>query len=74
MAIHSTWGGDFYTILHGGEGASRVSFTFAENPMMRWLWLSGWVAGAGALVGLWPAQVSEFRVSSFGFGCGRRPR
>jgi len=54
VAIHSTWGGDFYTILHGGEGPSRVSFTFAENPMMRWLWLSGWVAGAGALVGLWP--------------------
>ena len=24
VAIHSTWSGDFYTILHSGEGQDRI--------------------------------------------------
>lgn len=54
VAIDSTWGGDFYVILHGGRGEGRVSLTLIENPMIRWMWLGGWVAGLGGLVGLWP--------------------
>jgi cytochrome c-type biogenesis protein CcmF len=56
VAIHSTWSGDFYTILHGGKNHDAVSLTFIDNPAMRWLWLSGWLAVAGAVVGLWPAR------------------
>ncbi len=56
VAIHSTWGGDFYTILHGGEGESEVSLTFVVNPMMRWIWFGGWVMGAGVLAGTTPAR------------------
>jgi cytochrome c-type biogenesis protein CcmF len=55
VAIDSTWSGDFYVILHGAEGQGRVSLTLIENPMMRWMWCGGWIAGLGALVGLWPA-------------------
>lgn len=56
VAIHSTWTRDFYAIVHGGRQTADVSFTFVVNPMMRWIWLSGWLAGAGALVGLWPRR------------------
>jgi cytochrome c-type biogenesis protein CcmF len=52
VAIHSTWAGDFYAMVHGGEARSKVHLTLIINPMMRWLWLGGWVAGLGALVAL----------------------
>jgi cytochrome c-type biogenesis protein CcmF len=56
VAIHSTWRGDFYAILHGEQEAGRASLTFIENPMIRWMWCGGWIAGMGAVVGLWPAR------------------
>jgi cytochrome c-type biogenesis protein CcmF len=55
-AIHPAWSGDFYTILHNGEG-TQAHFTFVVNPLMRWLWLGGWIIGLGALAGLWPEQL-----------------
>jgi len=56
VAIRSTWGGDLYAILLGNEGHGRASFTLIENPLMRWLWLSGGLAGAAALVRFWPGR------------------
>jgi cytochrome c-type biogenesis protein CcmF len=56
VAIHSTWGSDFYTILNSGEGGGVVSLTFVENPLMRWLWFGGCVISVGALTSLWPAR------------------
>ena len=55
VAIHSTWSGDFYTILHSGEGEDRIRFTLVENPMMRWMWLAGWMMAAGAVPWFWPS-------------------
>ena len=55
VAIHSTWSGDFYTILHSGEGQDRIRLTLVENPMMRWMWLAGWMMAAGAVPWFWPA-------------------
>jgi cytochrome c-type biogenesis protein CcmF len=54
--IHSTWAGDFYTILNAGLGEGRVSLTFVDNPLMRWLWCGGWLAGGGAFVAAWPVR------------------
>jgi len=54
VAIHSSWSGDFYTILHSGEGQDRVRLTLVENPLMRWMWLSGAVVLAGAVPWFWP--------------------
>jgi len=64
VAIHSTWTRDFYAILHSGKGRERVSLTFIENPLMRWLWLSGWIAAAGVVVALWPAGRRAARQSA----------
>ncbi|MHC4178935.1 MAG: cytochrome c-type biogenesis CcmF C-terminal domain-containing protein, partial [Planctomycetota bacterium] len=63
VAIDSTWRGDFYVILHGGEGEKAVSLTLIENPMMRWMWCGGWLAGAGALIGLCPIGSNPRRQS-----------
>ena len=56
VAIHSTWAGDFYTILHAGLGDGRVAITLIDNPMMRWIWVGGWLAAGGAMVAAWPAR------------------
>lgn len=55
VAIHSTWKGDFYTILNAGLGEGRVVLTFISNPMMRWLWVGGGVSTLGAVVAFWPS-------------------
>jgi cytochrome c-type biogenesis protein CcmF len=56
VAICSTWGGDFYTILHNGEGRDEVRLTLVENPLMRWMWFGGWVIAASAGIRLWPSR------------------
>lgn len=56
VAIGSTWSGDLYTILHGRAPDGRLSLTFVENPLMRWLWLGGAVMVLGTCLRLWPAR------------------
>jgi cytochrome c-type biogenesis protein CcmF len=56
VAILSRWDGDLYAILRGEVEPGRVDLTFQQNPMMRWLWGSGWVAAACAGIGLWPPR------------------
>jgi cytochrome c-type biogenesis protein CcmF len=63
VAIHSTWDGDFYTILHAGEGPGKVRATFVANPLMRFLWLGGSIMGLGALIRLWPTGRRSARLS-----------
>jgi cytochrome c-type biogenesis protein CcmF len=64
VAIQSDWRGDFYTILHSGEGTGRVRLTFVDNPMMRWIWLGGGIMGVGVVIALWPTARSFPRTSS----------
>lgn len=54
VSIHSTWGSDFYTVLHAGLGDGRVALSFVENPMLRWLWFGGVVTTVSGLVSIWP--------------------
>jgi len=55
VAIHSTWGGDLYAILHGRTEEGSVRLTLIDNPLMRFIWFGGWVMGAGTVLGVWPA-------------------
>ena len=54
VAVHSTWGSDFYGILQGGTGENQITLSLIENPLMRWLWLGGGMAVAAALLLAWP--------------------
>ncbi len=54
VAVHSTWSSDFYAILHSGQGQDRIQLTVVENPLMRWLWLSGGIVLAAAVPWFWP--------------------
>jgi cytochrome c-type biogenesis protein CcmF len=65
VAIHSTWSGDFYTILHAGLGDGQVSLTLVNNPMIRWIWVGGALSAASTLVTLVPARRRRVRVNSF---------
>jgi cytochrome c-type biogenesis protein CcmF len=56
VAIHSTWRGDFYTVLNAGLGEGRVALTLVSNPMIRWIWLGGMITTLSATVALWPAR------------------
>jgi len=62
--IHSAWSADVYTILNGAAGEQGVSLTLIENPLMRWLWLGGFVCVIGALITLWPERTRNSRVQS----------
>jgi cytochrome c-type biogenesis protein CcmF len=55
-AIHSTWRGDFFTVLNAGLGDGRVALTLVHNPMIRWIWTGGIVATVSAIVAMWPSR------------------
>jgi cytochrome c-type biogenesis protein CcmF len=56
VAIHSTWSGDFYTILHAGLGGGQVSLTLVNNPLIRWIWAGGILSAASAIVTILPSR------------------
>jgi cytochrome c-type biogenesis protein CcmF len=56
VAIHSTWTGDFYTVLDAGLGEGRVALTLVSTPMIRWIWMGGTVTTLGAIVALLPGR------------------
>lgn len=56
VAVRSTWWGDLYAVAHGGSGDDRADLTFILNPLMRFLWASGFLVAVGALTALWPRR------------------
>jgi cytochrome c biogenesis factor len=56
VAIHSSWRGDFYTILNAGLGDGQVSLTLVDNPLVGWIWMGGFICLAGALAAMWPPR------------------
>ncbi len=62
IAIYSTWGGDFYTVLNAGLGNGKIALTLVSNPMIRWIWAGGALTTVSAVVAIWP--VRRHKVSS----------
>ncbi|MFO0868741.1 MAG: cytochrome c-type biogenesis CcmF C-terminal domain-containing protein [Pirellulales bacterium] len=56
VAIHSTWRGDLYVILHAGLGEGSILVTLVDNPLITWLWWGGCLSLVGAVTALWPSQ------------------
>jgi cytochrome c-type biogenesis protein CcmF len=56
VAIRSTFAGDLYVIMHGGSEARKIHLTFLEQPLIRWLWVGGWVGLAGVVIAMWPQR------------------
>lgn len=54
VAIHSTWRGDFYIVMQADADAESVRLTLIDNPLMRLIWLGGWVIVVGAGIRIWP--------------------
>jgi cytochrome c-type biogenesis protein CcmF len=56
VAIHATWGGDVYAILHSGNVEGQLYLTLIENPLMRWIWTGGAIMVLGTAIRLWPTR------------------
>ena len=56
VAIHSTFGGDFYVIMRGGSAASKIHLTFIDHPLIRWLWVGGWIGLVGVAIAILPQR------------------
>lgn len=57
VAIHSAWLSDVYTILRGAGDVDTAELTLVFNPLVRWIWLAGWLFCLGTFARLWPARV-----------------
>ncbi len=56
VAIHSTFAGDFYVIMHGGSEAKEIHLTLIDHPLIRWLWVGGWVGLIGVVIAMLPQR------------------
>jgi cytochrome c-type biogenesis protein CcmF len=56
VAIHSTWGGDLYTVLNAGLGDGRIAVTLVANPMIRWIWIGGTFTTLCAILVMLPSR------------------
>lgn len=57
-AIYSTWVEDFYVTLAGWEQDQSASFKINLNPLVKWLWVGGYVLILGTMFALWPGKGS----------------
>ncbi|MEI8372426.1 MAG: cytochrome c-type biogenesis CcmF C-terminal domain-containing protein [Planctomycetota bacterium] len=56
VAIHSTFGSDFYVIMHGGSEAKKIHLTLIDHPLICWLWIGGWIGLVGVVIALLPQR------------------
>ncbi len=56
VAIRSTLVEDLYVILIDSQADGLASFKVLVNPMVKWLWIGGWVFIAGGLLAFWPER------------------
>jgi cytochrome c-type biogenesis protein CcmF len=55
IALHSTWRDDLYIVLAAfDQEKNTATFSAHVNPLVRWLWIGGWVMALGTLLALIP--------------------
>jgi cytochrome c biogenesis factor len=56
VAIHGSLAGDFYVLLHGGSTPESIRVTLMDHPLIRWLWIGGWLGLVGVVVAALPER------------------
>jgi len=59
-AIYSSYKEDLYVILSGWEEDGTATFKILINPLVKWLWIGGYVLIFGTIFALWPGKGVEF--------------
>lgn len=59
VAIHSTYEEDLYMILADWSLEGKATFKILVNPLVKWMWLGGWVTVFGTLIAVWPGRGSS---------------
>jgi cytochrome c-type biogenesis protein CcmF len=60
VALHSTWRDDIYLVLAGyDEEKQEATFSAYVNPLVRWLWIGGWVMAVGTLFAMLPLSPTK---------------
>ncbi len=55
VALLSTWRDDLYLVLAGYDNEQgAATFSAYVNPLVRWLWIGGWVMALGTVLALVP--------------------
>ncbi len=54
VAIHSTMKEDIYVIFAALNEDEVASFKVHINPLVKWIWLGGWLLGIGTIIAMWP--------------------
>ena len=42
--------------MHGGSLAKKIHLTLIDHPLIRWLWVGGWVGLIGVVIAMWPER------------------
>ncbi|MHB8172299.1 MAG: heme lyase CcmF/NrfE family subunit [Thermincolia bacterium] len=58
--ILSSYKEDLYVMLTGWNEDGTATFKVLINPLVKWLWIGGYVIILGTIFALWPGKGSEF--------------
>jgi cytochrome c-type biogenesis protein CcmF len=73
VALHSTWRDDLYIVLAAFDYEKKqATFSAHVNPLVRWLWVGGWVMAIGTILALIPLTPDDRRATSSATKATRR--
>ena len=61
MDVRSTLASDLYVILADFSEDESATIKVYHNPMVKWLWMGGWVIAIGTMVSAWPDRLEQRR-------------
>ena len=59
--VRSTMITDLYVILADFSEDESATIKVYHNPMVKWLWIGGWVIAIGTIVTAWPDRLEQRR-------------
>ena len=59
--VRSTLASDLYVILADFSEDESATIKVYHNPMVKWLWMGGWVIALGTMVTAWPDRLEQRR-------------